>query len=37
LPWPNDMRGDPRFQRLVRTTEAKIARERRETEALGLI
>jgi TolB-like protein/DNA-binding SARP family transcriptional activator len=37
LPWPNDIRADPRFQRLVRTTEAKIAEERRETEALGLI
>jgi len=37
LPWPADMRGDPRFQRLVRTTEAKITKERREIEALGLI
>jgi hypothetical protein len=31
------MRADPRYQRLVRTTEAKIAKERREIEALGLI
>jgi hypothetical protein len=37
LPWFANLHGDPRFQRLVRTTEAKIARERRETEALGLI
>lgn len=37
LAWPDDMRSDPRFQRLVRKTEAKIAKERRETEALGLI
>jgi len=37
MPWFAGLRGDPRFQRLVRTTEAKIARERRETEALGLI
>jgi hypothetical protein len=37
LPWFANLHGDPRFQRLVRTTEAKIAKERRETEALGLI
>jgi hypothetical protein len=37
LPWPADMRADPRFRRQVRITEAKIAKERREIEALGLI
>ena len=37
LPWPADVRADPRFQRSVRITEAKIAKERREIEALGLI
>ena len=37
LPWFGSMHGDPRFQRIVRITEAKIARERRETEALDLI
>ena len=37
LAWPADMRADPRFRHLVRTTEAKIAKERREIEALGLI
>jgi hypothetical protein len=37
LPWFADLDGDPRFERLVHTTEAKIAKERRETEALGLI
>ena len=37
LPWPADIRADPRFRRLVRTTEAKIAKERREIESLGLI
>lgn len=32
-----DLRGEPRFDRLVRITNARRNRERRETEALGLI
>ena len=37
LPWFASLRGNPRFERLVRITESRRSRERRETEALGLI
>jgi hypothetical protein len=37
VPGLMDLRGDPRFERLVRITNGRRARERRETEALGLI
>ena len=35
VPGLMDLRGDPRFERLVRITNERRARERRETEALG--
>jgi TolB-like protein/DNA-binding SARP family transcriptional activator len=37
MPGLMDLRGDDRFDRLVRITNARRDRERRETEALGLI
>ncbi len=37
VPGLMDLRGDPRFERLLRITNERRARERRETEALGLI
>ena len=37
MPWFESLRGDSRFERLVQTTNARRLKERRETEALGLI
>jgi tetratricopeptide (TPR) repeat protein len=37
MPWFEGLRGDPRFERLVRITNARRLQERRETEVLGLI
>jgi hypothetical protein len=37
VPGLMDLRDDHRFERLVRITNGRRARERRETEALGLI
>lgn len=37
LPWFASLRGDARFERLVGITDARRSKERRETEALGLI
>lgn len=36
-PWFASLRGDPRFERLRATTKARLQKERRETEALGVI
>lgn len=37
LPWFAPLRGNARFERIVRTIRLRLNRERRETEALGLI
>jgi DNA-binding SARP family transcriptional activator/TolB-like protein/Tfp pilus assembly protein PilF len=37
IPLFEGLRGDPKFERLVQITNARRSRERRETEALGLI
>jgi TolB-like protein/DNA-binding SARP family transcriptional activator/Tfp pilus assembly protein PilF len=37
MPWFESLRGNPKFEQLVRTTDARRLKERRETEALGLI
>mgnify|MGYP003577735494 CR=1 FL=1 len=36
-PWFAGLRGDPRFERLRKIAKARLQKERRETEALGLI
>ena len=36
-PWFASLRGDPRFERLRKIARARLQKERRETEALGVI